>query len=158
MKRTVTMIAGALLCATAAWAQGNEATEKQLIANERMISEAVNKKDLKMFHAMVDSAGIGVDALGFTRVADMDKMFQQMNITESRIDQERVIWLSPDVAVVAYRWTGKGTYQGMPVPSPTYGSTIYAKQKNGQWLARFHQESMAMPATPPAAARTPARR
>ena len=63
------MIAGVLLCATAAWAQGNEATEKQLIANERMISEAVNKKDLKMFHAMVDSAGIGVDALGFTRVA-----------------------------------------------------------------------------------------
>ena len=152
MKRTVAMIAGVLLCATVAWAQNNEATERQLITNERMINEAVNKKDLKMFHAMVDPTGIGVDAVGFTKVSDMDKMFQQMNITESRIDQERVIWLSPDVAVVAYRWTGKGTFQGMPVPSPTYASTIYAKQKNGQWLAKFHQESMAIP-TPPAPSR-----
>ena len=149
MKRTVAMMAGVLLCATVAWAQNNDAAEKQLIANERMITEAVNRKDLKTFHAMVDPAGIGVDAVGFTRVSDMDKMFQQMNITESRIDQERVIWLSPDVAVVAYRWTGRGTYQGMPVPSPTYGSTIYAKQRNGQWLAKFHQESMALQTPPP---------
>jgi hypothetical protein len=129
------MIAGVLFCATTGWAQNDAAAEKQLIANERMISEAVNKKDLKMFHAMVDPAGIGVDAVGFTRVSDMDKMFQQMNITESKIDQERVIWLSPEIAVVAYRWTGKGTFQGMPVPSPTYASTIYAKQPNGQWIA-----------------------
>ena len=148
MKRTVAMIAGVLLCATMAWAQNNEAVEKQLIANERTINEAVNKKDLKTFHAMVDPGGFGLDAVGFTRVSDMDKMFQQMRITESRIDQERVIWLSPDVAVVAYRWTGKGTYQGMPVPSPTYASTIYAKQRNGQWLARFHQESMALQTIP----------
>ena len=148
MKRTVTILAGVLLGATVAWAQNNEAAEKLLIANERMINEAVNKKDLKTFHAMVDPAGIGLDAVGFTRVSDMDKMFQQMRITESRIDQERVIWLSPDVAVVAYRWTGKGTYQGTPVPSPTYASTIYAKQRNGQWLARFHQESMALQTIP----------
>ena len=153
MKRTVTMIAGLLLCAPAAWAQNTAAAEKQLIANERMINEAVNKKDLKMFHAMVDPAGIGVDAIGFTKVSDMDKMFMQMNITESRIDQERVMWVSPEVAVVAYRWTGKGTFQGMPVPSPTYASTIYAKQPNGQWIAKFHQESMALPTTP-----TPARK
>jgi ketosteroid isomerase-like protein len=154
------MIAGVLLCAASAWAQGNAVAEKQLIANERMITEAVNKKDLKMFHMMVDPSGIGVDGLGFTRVSDMDKMFQQMNITESRIDQERVTWLSPDVAVVAYRWTGKGTFQGMPVPSPTYASTIYVKQKNGDWIAKFHQESMAMPAPPaaPPAARPPVRK
>jgi hypothetical protein len=38
------------------------------------------------------------------------------------------------------------------MPSPTYASTVYVKQKNGDWLARFHQESMAYPA-PPAAAR-----
>ena len=148
MKRTVAMMAGVLLCATVAWSQSNEAAEKQLIANERRINEAVNRKDLRTFHAMVDPAGIGVDGVGFTRVSDMDKMFQLMNITESRIDQERVIWLSPDVAVVAYRWTGKGTYQRMPVPSPTYASTIYAKQRNGQWLAKFHQESMALQTLP----------
>ena len=66
-----------------------------------------------------------------------------MNITESRIDQERVIWLSPDVAVVAYRWTGKGTYQRVPVPSPTYASTIYAKQRNGLLLPRLRSSTTA---------------
>src|SRR5258708_12188626 len=105
MKRTVAMMASMLLCATMASAQNNEAAEKQLIANERLINEAVNKKDLKTFHAMVDSAGIGVDGVGFTRVADMDKMFQLMSITQSSINPNPVICLSPPTAVPPHRFT-----------------------------------------------------
>jgi len=51
-----------------------------------------------------------------------------------------------------YRWTGKGTYQGQPLPSPTYASTVWAN-KGGKWQAVFHQETNAM--TPPPAAAKP---
>jgi ketosteroid isomerase-like protein len=146
---------GVALCASAAWAQGTAADEKKIIANERMINDSFTKKNMKMFHMMVDPKGVGVDGGGTTMVADMDKMMQQMTITDSKIDQEKVMWITPDVAVLTYRWTGHGMMNGQPLMSPTYASTVYAKQKNGDWLAKFHQESMASPA-PPAAAAKPA--
>ncbi len=44
--------------------------------------------------------------------------------------------------------TGKGTWQGQTVPSPTYASTTWVKQRDGKWLAKFHQESIAMSPKP----------
>ena len=151
MKRIVVIASAVLACASGAWAQGNAVAEQQIMATEQKVNDAVAKKDLKTFHMMVDTNGFGVDMMGVTKVADMDKMIQGGTITEQKLDQMKVIWISPDVAVLTYRWTGKGTFGGQPAPSPTYASTVYSKDKNGQWIARFHQESMAAPA-PPAAA------
>ena len=155
MRRTGAVLTAALMVASVAWAQGNAADEKKIIANEKMINESFMKKDAKMFHMMVDPQGVGLDGGGATKVADMDKMMQQANITDFKIDMEKVMWISPDVAVLTYRWTGHGTMNGQPFPNTSYVSTVYAKQKNGDWLAKFHQESMAFPA-PPAAAAKPA--
>jgi ketosteroid isomerase-like protein len=149
MKRIVVMALAVLACSSAAWAQSNAAAEQRIMANEQKINDAVAKKDLKTFHAMVDPNGWGVDMMGLTKVADMDKMIQGGTITEQKLDQMKVMWISPTVAVLTYRWTGKGTFGGQPAPSPTYASTVYSKDNNGEWIARFHQESMA---APPAAA------
>ena len=48
--------------------------------------------------------------------------------------------------VLTYKWTGTGTYQGQPIPSPTWCSTVRSN-KNGKWLAVFHQETLVMPQT-----------
>ena len=149
---------GVALCASAAWAQGTAADEKKIIANEKMINESFMKKDAKMFHMMVDPQGVGLDGGGTTKVADIDKMMQQSNITDFKIDMEKVMWISPDVAVLTYRWTGHGTMNGQPFPNTSYVSTVYAKQKNGDWLAKFHQESMAFPVPPAAAAKAAAKK
>jgi ketosteroid isomerase-like protein len=150
MRKIGLILLGVAMCASPAWAQGNAADEKKIIANEKMINESFMKKDAKMFHMMVDPQGVGVDGGGTTKVADMDQMMQQTKITDFKIDMEKVMWISPDVAVLTYRWTGHGTMNGQPFPPTSWVSTVYAKQKNGDWLAKFHQESMAFPAPPPA--------
>ena len=144
-----------LLCAAAvllgqASAQGanTAAIEKQLVANERAINDAVVKHDVKAFRTLVSPDGVSVDMMGMTKVADFEKMIAEMKITSFNIEMPRVIWLTPDAAIVAYTWTGKGTWQGQSIPSPTYASTSWAKQPDGKWLARFHQETMAMPSKP----------
>lgn len=120
------------------------ALEKQLLANERAVNTAFATNDTKTFTSMVSPEGIGVDGGGVMKVADFMKMMGEVKVESWDMTDGRVTWLSPDVALVTYRWTGKGTFQGMALPSPTYASTIWAN-KGGKWMAVFHQESVAMP-------------
>lgn len=119
------------------------AIEKQLIANERAINSAFAKNDVKAFHQYADPQGFGIDMTGIASVAEMDKMMPLLKIASWSIDNERVLWVDANTAVLMYRWTGKGTYGGQPIPSPTWASTVWTN-RNGKWTALFHQETMAM--------------
>jgi hypothetical protein len=59
-----------------------------------------------------------------------------------------VLWVDDNTAVHYYRWTGKGTYMGQPVPSPVYASSVWTN-RGGKWIAVYHQETAAMPPPPP---------
>ena len=52
-----------------------------------------------------------------------------------KISDEKVRWVDPNTAVVSYKWTGTGTFQGQTFPSPVYASTVWTK-KGDKWLAR----------------------
>jgi hypothetical protein len=141
--------ASVLLGVASAQTPNTAALEKQLIANEQAISAAIMKKDVKAFHALVQTdGGGGIDMTGMLNLADYDQMIADMTLTSTNIQNPHVYWMNADVAVVAYTWTGKGTWKGMTVPSPTYASTTWVKQPNGKWLAKFHQETMPLPAKP----------
>ena len=66
----------------------------------------------------------------------------QVNITSWKISDEKVSWVDANTAIVTYKWTGAGTFQGQPFPPATYASTVWTK-KGDKWLAVFHQESEA---------------
>ena len=125
------------------------AIEKQLIANERAINEAVAKNDMKTFNSFVDAQGYGIDPTGIMKVADIGPMFAQLKIASWNLDQSKVMWVDNNTAVHMYRWTGKGTFNNQPVPSPTWASTVWAN-RGGKWVAVFHQETNAMEMPPPA--------
>src|SRR5215831_9742558 len=136
-------------------AANRAAIEKQIVANERAINDAVAKgDDMKTFHSVVAADAAGVDTGGITRVnsPDFDKMMQQAKIQSWNLDGSQFYWVNDNTVIHMYRWTGKGTFDGQPIPSPTWASTVWAN-KGGKWLAVFHQESAAM--TPTTAA-TPA--
>jgi hypothetical protein len=126
------------------------AVEKALIANEQKINDAVVKGDVAAFKALVATDGLAIDENGPSAVADFEKMIApgMAKITDMKLDNFKVMWVSSDVAIVTYNWTGKGTVMDMPV-KPTYSSTVYA-QRGGKWLAVFHQESVKNPNPPPA--------
>jgi len=138
-------------------ASSHAAVEKQIVASERAINEAIAKGDMKAFHSNIASDAVGVDPTGIMKVnaPDFDKMLLGTKIQSWNIDGSQFYWIGDATVVHMYRWTGKGTYEGQPVPSPTWASTVWTN-KGGKWLAVFHQESTAVPAPAAPTAAKPA--
>ena len=132
-------------------AQTSSALDRAIIANENKLMDALAKKDKAGFTAMVTPDAIGVDSMmGVMKTSDFAAMLDQVNVTSWKISDEKVHWIDPNNAVIAYKWTGAGTFQGQKFPSPVWASTVWTK-KGDKWLAAFHQESEA--AKPPAPAK-----
>jgi hypothetical protein len=161
MKRTIQMCLGLTLLAIGACSQpapppaaapapapapavDRAAIEPQILANERAINEAVATSSVEKFKSLVDERGFGIDPTGVMSIGDYEKMVSAIKVESWEMSDQRYLWLSDDAVLIAYKWTGKGTFMGMPVPSPTLASTIWKKQADGRWLATFHQESAVM--------------
>jgi hypothetical protein len=135
---------------TAPAASGNAQAEKTLVANERAVIEAVAKADAAGFKQHVAAESWSIDPMAGRMSTAMfleqfDQMAKDMKMTSWDITDVQTLWVNPNVAVLTYKWTGQGTYQGQPIPSPTWASTVWAR-RNGKWVALFHQESAAPPA------------
>jgi hypothetical protein len=144
---TLGLSAGAYLSAQDAQA------EKTIIANERAVNAAVAKADLAGFQAHVSAEGWAIDPMGGRMsVAEFTKTFPEMSksmkITSWDITDTQVLWVDANTAVLTYKWTGTGTYEGQPIPSPTWASTVWTK-KAGKWTAVYHQETLVLPPPPP---------
>ena len=138
-----------LACAAPAFAQASKATtEKALIANENKVADAIAKHDLKTFNDLVMADGVAADMGGFMKVSDFTKAFDQVKVSSWHIMNPQVIWVNDKTAVVAYTWMGKGTYMNQPMPETVYASTVWT-ERNGKWVAIFHQETAAAPPAPP---------
>lgn len=118
------------------------ATETMLIANERKVNEAVAKGDKAAFLALVAPDAISADSAGFMPVKMFADALDQVKVTNWEITDPQVVWIDATSAVVAYTWTGAGTFQGQPFPPKAISSTVWTK-KGGKWMAVFHQETAA---------------
>ena len=127
------------------------ATEKQILAAERAVNEAFAKADLKNFHASLAADAVILDGAGVAKVntPDFDKMMQSAKIQSWNIDSSQFYWINDNSVIHMYRWTGKGTFAGQPLPSPTWASTVWTN-RGGKWVATFHQETLSQPAPAPA--------
>lgn len=123
------------------------ANTKQIEAMERALNAALQKGDINAFKANIAEDAISMDGNGPMPIAEFLKMFNQFKIQSFNIEQPNVRFLNDSTAVITYRWTGKGTMMGQPLPSPTWASTVWVKRAD-KWFAVFHQETNATP--PPA--------
>jgi hypothetical protein len=139
----------ALGCSTVAFAQAasKAATEKALIANENKVSEAVAKHDVKTFTDLVAADAVSADMGGFMKASEFTKTIDQVKISTWHIMDPKVTWIDDKSALVTYTWMGKGTYMNQPFPETAYASTVWT-ERNGKWVAVFHQETGAAPLAP----------
>ena len=115
--------------------------EKEIIAAENRINDAVAKGSLPAFKALVADTAWSVDAGGPMSVMDFQKSFAQMKVEPGwTISDSKIVWSDTNTAVHFYKWTGKGTFQGQPVPEVVWCSTVWNKRQ-GKWVAVFHQET-----------------
>ena len=151
-KTAVTFLTVALATSAAEQSANHAAAEKQIMANEMAVNAAFVKNDAATIQKHILPDGVAVDSAGVSPVAEMMKMLPQMKTEPGwKIDSDKFSWIDDNTAVHTYKWTGKGTVMGQPVPSPTWSSTVWVL-RNGQWKAAFHQETLAMAPPPPAPA------
>src|SRR5262245_23465085 len=77
--------------AQAPTASNRAAIEKQIVAAERAVNEAVAKGDMKTFHANVAADGIDFEGNGATKInsPDFDKMITSSKIESWNIDNSQ---------------------------------------------------------------------
>ncbi len=111
------------------------ALDRAIIANERKLMDYVAKKDKAGFTAMVTPDAVGLDAMmGAMKTSDFAAKLDQVSVTAWQISDEKVRWVDANTAVISYKWTGTGTFQGQKFPSPVWASTVWTK-KGDTWLA-----------------------
>jgi hypothetical protein len=120
--------------------------EKALIANERKVADAIVKGDVKSAQALIPSDAWSVDPMGAMPVSEFFKLIGsgQLKISAYNLSDYKFVWADANTAVLTYTWTGKGTFNGQPIPEKAFSSTVWTRRPSG-WMAIFHQESLTLP-------------
>jgi hypothetical protein len=118
--------------------------DKAIIANEHKVMTAVAKGDKAGFSALVAPDAMGLDGMvGLMKASEFASMLDQVKVTNWKITDEKVQWVDANTAILTYKWTGTGTFQGQKFPSPVWCSSVWTK-KGDKWLSVFHQETEAV--------------
>lgn len=138
----VTFIAASALC----FAKGHQET---LMTKERQLWKAFKNKDAKAFGQWIaeDAQDISAPDGRLRTKSEIIQMMSEFNITEYELTEMQVIDVTDDVSIVTYKAKTKGTHNGKVMPETQhYISTVWV-HKDGDWWARFHQESPILPMT-----------
>src|SRR5262245_16931322 len=71
---------------------------------------------------------------------DLLKSLSDYNFSKYKISEQRVKFLTREVAIASHHATIDGTYKGKEVPSPVHVTTLWLKRR-GKWLQAFYQET-----------------
>jgi hypothetical protein len=119
------------------------AAEKSLVDNERKIHEAIANRDRPAFLALTAGDGAWATGGSFVPIGMLAGAFDQINVTRWDVVNPHVLWVDQTTAVVAYGWTGAGSFLGQPLAPRRIASTVWTR-RGDNWVAVFHQESDAM--------------
>ena len=124
-------------------------TEADAIAKEKQIWETFNKQDYNAFAGMMDEQAIYVTTDGvYDKIATVKSVngFLPKDLVFS---EWKFLPINKDAALITYKVNFSGTANGQPIPAQSmYTSTAWIN-KNGKWLAIYHQDSTVLNAPPP---------
>ncbi len=146
MKRIITLVALAIAACTFAFGQvkRNTSVEAEVIAHEKRAFAAWKNKDKKFFLDTATDWSQNIDLTGVRNREQWAQAVTDPNCTVKNyaLDNIKVIMLSPDTALMTYRYTNDAVCNGKPEPSPAWASTVLVK-RGRKWLVAFHQETNA---------------
>lgn len=126
-------------------------TTDDVIANERSIWDALKTKNYDGFAAALANESIEVEPNGVWDKAGTMRLIRGFDFSRAELSDFKAVPFDRDAALVVYKVK-------LPGPEPgEYHSTIWAN-RDGKWMAVFHQGSpisAAAPASPATPATTP---
>jgi hypothetical protein len=127
-------------------------TEADAIAKEKAIWDAITKKDYDGFAAMLDSAQLEVTNEAVQDKAASVSMVKDFEPSSTTFSDWKFLSIDKDAYVVVYNASLKGKFKGKDFPTTNVHASSAWANRNGKWLAVYHQECEVMNMPPPSAA------
>src|SRR5207253_3363781 len=120
-----------------------------VMAKEEQAWEAVQRKDFESFKKIMAGDGVYVSHHGVLDPAGIVRETAELELTDLSFSDWKVVPIDRDAVVVTYTAHINGRIKGMPlVSSQVRGSTAWVN-RNGNWLAIYHQDCEAKAAPSP---------
>ncbi len=124
-------------------------TEADAMAKEKAVWAAFEKQDYKGFADMLDEQAVLVQGDGVYDKAGILKGIEGFVPKDVVFSDWKFISLNKDAAVISYKQSFAGTANGQAIPPSTiYGTTAWVN-RNGKWVAMYHQETEVPKTSPP---------
>lgn len=124
-----------------------------VVANEKMVWDALKRKDYETFASFLDAAATEVEADGVYDKAGTLRSVRMFDASKSEQSEFKNVKFDADVQLVTYMVTTPGAK-----PDKERHSTIWVR-RDAKWLAFFHQGTPVMPpSTTPAPGTSPSPR
>lgn len=130
--------------------------EADAIAKEKAIWDAIKNKDYETFTNMLDSNQVEVLGEGVFDKARSIAGVKEFEPSEANFSDWKYLPVNKNVVLLTYTVAVKGKYKGKAFPLESARASSAWVNRDGKWLAVYHQESPVQPA-PPAARATPAK-
>src|SRR5260370_36069169 len=122
-------------------------SEAETINKEKEAWDAVRKKDPDSFRTIMADDGIYVSHHGVLDPSGTIEETKELDLTDLTFSDWKVLPIDKDAVVVTYTAHIQGRIKGQPlVAAAVRGSTTWIN-RDGKWLAIYHQDSEAK--TPP---------
>jgi hypothetical protein len=129
--------------ATPAASKPAEPVSDDPVAREKQVWEAIKKKDYDRFASFLADDQIEVFGWGVNDKAKSVEGIKQVDLSGTSISDFKTIKINDDAVIVVYTLKGSGNIP----PGGARESTLWVR-RDGKWLALYHHDTDAMPATP----------
>ena len=126
-------------------------TEADAIAKEKEAWSLLEKKDYVAFADMLDQLIVVVGSGGVSDKAATLKELNGYVPTDVVFSDWKFLPIDKDSAVIVYKVQYKATANGQPMPQQNAYASSAVVNRNGKWVAIFHQESEVAKQPPPPA-------
>jgi hypothetical protein len=116
--------------------------EKNLIDREKELWEIVKNKQVDAFRKYYADNYSGVSSDGVRDINQEVEGVRNVDLKDYSLADTRVVFPNKDTAVLTYKVTVRGSFQGQDISGVYYASSVWVNQ-GGKWLAILHTEAKA---------------
>ena len=116
--------------------------EKALIDRERELWEIVKNKQVEAFRKYYADDYSGVSSDGVRDINQEVEGVRIVDLKDYSLSDTKVVFPNKDTAILTYKVTVRGSYQGHDISGVYYASSVWVN-KGGKWLAVLHTEAKA---------------
>lgn len=118
--------------------------EEDITKKERAMYEAIQSGDMETFERNLSDDFISIYSEGISNKDEEIESISNLTMNSFELSNIRVMSPAENVAIIMYEVNSDGEYKGNPFSGTYYSSSTWVN-KDGDWKAIMHTETMAEP-------------